>query len=375
MADPVSQTSAFPPAASPLSPIPVRSVAGFRVGHWTDLAGGTGCTAIVAPAGACGGVDVRGGAPASRETDLLRPENTVDTVHAVVLSGGSMYGLEAASGAARELERRGIGLPVGPALAPIVCSSCIFDLAFGDPASRPDVAAGESAVATALDTDASAPLAEGTVGAGSGATVGKLLGPERAMKGGLGARAFALGPLQVGAITSVNACGNVVDPATLEPIAGVRALDEDNGGPAILDMEETMLAMAGSMAMPLARDNEGGAAATTQPAHPAPAACAPRSNTTISCIITNARLTKAQATKVAQMAADAYAHTIRPTHTTNDGDTIYVLASGELPAEAASALPLDLIGLVANRALEAAIVAAVREATGLHGVPAARDLS
>lgn len=356
--------------SSALTPFPIREIAGFRFGHWTDLEAGTGCTAIVAPSGATGGVDVRGGAPASRETDLLRPENTVDAVHAVVLSGGSAYGLEAASGAARELERRGIGLPVGPARVPIVCSACIFDLAFGSATVRPDVAAGATAIADALDGDATGDLAEGTVGAGTGATVGKLLGPERAMKGGLGARAFSLGPLQVGAVTSVNACGSVVEPGMRRVIAGIRPVagaGEGDGsvesGP--LDTEEAMLALAARLSMPLDAASAPAAASMPVPA--------PRSNTTVSCIVTNAKLTKAQATKVAQMAADAYAHAIRPTHTTNDGDTIFVLASGAIELPEGAEVPLDLIGLAATRSLEAAIVSGVENATGLFGVPAAGE--
>lgn len=330
-----------------LEPININAIEGFAIGHWTDLDAGTGCTAIVAPQGATGGVDVRGAAPASRETDLLRPENTVDVVHAVMLAGGSAFGLEAASGAAQELERRGIGLPVGPTMVPIVCSSCLFDLAFGDPFTRPDVEAGIVSVSRALDgRDADGPVAEGNVGAGAGATVGKLLGPDHAMKGGLGARAFQLGDLKVGAISAVNACGNVVDPATHLPIAGMRATAD---GTQIIDMEQAALAAAATMQMPL-----------------------DRTNTTISCIITNASLTKTQATKVAQMAADAYAHTIRPTHTTNDGDTIYVLASGE---QSGPAMPLDLIGLVATRALEEAICSGCATADGLHGIPSAKDLA
>ena len=333
---------------SPLTPIPIQDVEGFRMGHWTDAKAGTGCTAVVAPKGATGGVDVRGGAPASRETDLLHPENTVDVVHAVVLSGGSAFGLEASSGAARELEGRGIGLPVGPTQVPIVCSACIFDLAFGRADVRPDIEAGRAAVRAALDGDAAAGIAEGTVGAGAGATVGKLMGPDHAMKGGLGARAFQLGPLQMGAVAAVNACGNVVDPASHRAVAGVR-LEAD--GDRIIDMEEAMLRASAKLQMPL-----------------------DRTNTTISCLVTNAALTKAQCTKVAQMAADAYAHVIRPTHTTNDGDTIFVLASGELSAEASAAIPLDLIGLMATRTLEASLVAGCTEATGLLGIPAARDL-
>ena len=356
-----------------LSPIPVRSVDGFRLGHYTDVEAATGCTAIVAPAGATGGVDVRGGAPASRETDLLRPENTVDVVHAVLLSGGSAFGLETASGAARELEARGVGLPTGPVKVPSVCSSCIFDLGFGRPDVRPGVAEGRSAVAAALDGDPAEPLPQGTVGAGTGATVGKLLGPEHAMMGGLGAAAFSLGPVQVGAIAAVNACGNVVDPATLAPVAGVRATSD---GLQIIDMEETLLAMAAQMGAGAA---PAGAPAEAVPAD-APQQPGPRANTTISCVITNARLTKAQATKLAQMAADAYAHTIRPTHTTNDGDTVYVLASGTLAAAAEAAgaptpeIPLDLLGLMATRALETAIVEGCKQATSLFGTPAARDV-
>ena len=334
---------------STLSPISITEIPGFKFGHFTDRTGGTGCTAIVAPEGATGGVDVRGAAPASRETDLLRPENTVECVHAVLLSGGSAYGLEAASGAAGELEKHGIGLDVGVGRVPIVCSSCLFDLAFGNPQARPTGFDGAMAVREALITPSSLPLSEGCVGAGTGATVGKLGGPERCMKSGLGARAFQLGPLQMGAISAVNAVGNVVDPATLTPIAGMRAAAD---GMEIVDMEEAMLEMGSQMTMPL-----------------------DRTNTTISCIVTNAALTKAQCTKVAQMAADAYAHAIRPTHTTNDGDTIYVLASGALGDEASSRLPLDLLSLMATRALEAAIVAGCTEATALQGLPAHRDLT
>lgn len=330
-----------------LEPININDIEGFAIGHWTNLQAGTGCTAIVAPQGATAGVDVRGAAPASRETDLLKPENTVDKIHAVMLSGGSAFGLEAASGAARELERRGIGLPVGPTTVPIVCSSCLFDLAFADPFTRPDIEAGILSVACALDNCApGSPVPEGNVGAGCGATVGKLLGPDHAMKGGLGARAFQLGQLKVGAISAVNACGNVVDPETLKPIAGARATPD---GTQIIDMEEAALEAAADMKMPL-----------------------DRTNTTISCIITNASLSKAQATKVAQMAADAYAHTIRPTHTTNDGDTIYVMASC---SESVPDFPLDLIGLVATRALEAAICSGCATADGLGGLPSAKDIA
>lgn len=330
-----------------LTPISITSIPGFSFGHHTDLDAATGCTAIVAREGATGGVDVRGAAPASRETDLLRPENTVEQVHAVILSGGSAYGLEAASGAARELEVHGIGLDVGVGRVPIVCSSCLFDLGLGRSDVRPSSESGILAVRDALSRSASDPLAEGSVGAGTGATVGKLAGPERSMKAGLGARAFQLGELQMGAVSAVNAVGNVVDPATLAPIAGMRAASDSME---VLDMEEAMISMASQMTMPL-----------------------DRTNTTISCIVTNAALSKAQATKIAQMAADAYAHTIRPTHTSNDGDTIYVLASGALDAAASAAYPIDLMGLVATHALEAAICAGCTTAEGLFGLPSYQD--
>ena len=322
-----------------LTAIDISDIDGFKLGNWTDSQAGTGCTVIVAPDGATGGVDVRGGAPASRETDLLRPENTVDRVHAVCLSGGSAFGLEAASGVARELEKRGIGLPVGPTQVPIVCSSCIFDLAFGDAGVRPDIEAGRAATCDALDSQALFP--HGNVGAGTGATVGKLAGMECCMKGGLGSAAYQLGPIKVGAIVSVNACGNVIDPTTGAWVAGMRSAA---GSDTIVDMEDAAIGSAQSMQMPL-----------------------DRTNTTISCIITNVALTKARATKLSQMAADAYAHTIRPTHTTNDGDTIYVLASGTLDSDVN--IPLDLLGILATRALEAAIVDGCKTAETLLDVP------
>ncbi len=329
---------------SSLKHINVSDIAGFSVGHATNEQAGTGCTVIVAPQGATGGVDVRGGAPASRETDLLRPENTVDVVHAVCLSGGSAFGLEAASGVARELESRNIGLPVGPTQVPIVCSSCIFDLAYADATVRPGIAEGVAATCDALDNGGHA-NAQGNIGAGTGATVGKLMGPDHAMQGGLGAQALALGALQMGALVSVNACGNVIDPATGSWVAGMRATAQGND---IVSMEEAAFAAADTLEMPL-----------------------DRTNTTISCLITNAKLTKAQCTKLAQMAADAYAHVIRPTHTTNDGDTIYVLASGQIETP----LPMDLLGMLAVRVLESAIVEGCRSATSAHGVPGAASLA
>ena len=317
----------------------VSCVEGVRAAHATLADAGTGCTAIVCPQGATGGVDVRGGAPATRETDLLRPEETVDVLHAVVLSGGSAFGLAASCGVAEELESRGIGLDVGVAKVPIVSSACLFDLACGRPDVRPGVEEGRLAARRALDAPAG-PLERGNVGAGCGCTVGKLAGPGRAMKSGLGEVALAAGELVCAAVSAVNACGDVVDPRTGEPIAGLR----DESGRQLVPSEEALLSLAAQM--PLSR-----------------------TNTTISCVVTNARLTKAQATKVAQMAADAYAHAIRPTHTTNDGDTVFVMATGAVDAQ------IDVVGTLATRALEEAIADGARSARGAYGLPAACDLA
>lgn len=316
----------------------VTQVPGIYAAHSTNSEAGTGCTVILCPAGATGGVDVRGGAPATRETDLLRPEETVDVLHAVVLSGGSAYGLSAACGVAEELERHDVGLDVGVAKVPIVSGACLFDLACGDPTVRPGVENGRSACASAL-AGKGTPLPRGNVGAGTGCTVGKLLGPERAMKSGLGEDVERAGDLVCGAVAAVNACGDVRDPDTGETIAGVRAED----GASLEDTVDVLL--GGYARMPLAR-----------------------TNTTISCVVTNARLTKAEATKVAQMSADAYAHAISPTHTTNDGDTVFVMATGDVEA------PVDVVGALATRALGRAIADGARQAETAYGYPAARDL-
>ena len=327
----------------------VSQIPGIRIAHHTDEENGTGCTVIVCPAGATGGVDVRGGAPATRETDLLRPEETVDALHAVVLSGGSAYGLAASTGVAEELERRGIGLDVQVGVVPIVTGACLFDLGFASPSVRPSAQDGARACALALD-DAPSPLPRGNVGAGTGCTVGKLGGPAFAMKSGLGTDVEQTGSLACGAIAAVNACGNVVDPDTGEVIAGMRAQD----GSGFVDEERLALSMATTSLLGCGHDG------SSQPPM--------RTNTTISCVVTNAKLTKAQATKVAQMAADAYAHAIRPTHTTNDGDTVFVMATGEVD------MPVDVVGILATRALERAIADGARSATTSHGLLGAASL-
>jgi L-aminopeptidase/D-esterase-like protein len=287
----------------------------------------TGCTAILAEGGAVGGVDVRGGAPGTRETDLLDPVNTVQKVHAVVLSGGSAFGLDAASGVVRYLEERGTGFKVGSITVPIVVGAILFDLQVGDdPQIRPGPDCGYRA----------------NVGAGAGATVGKLAGFERAMKAGLGTASISLPDgLIVAALVAVNAVGDIVDPGTGRVIAGVRTAD----GAALADAR-LLMRSAGS-----------DTASSGQ-------------NTTIGVVTTNARLTKAQATKIAQMAHDGLARAIVPSHTPLDGDTIFSLATGTHEGQPNVAL----IGALAAEAVSEAILRAAKAASGLPGLPAARDL-
>ncbi len=299
------------------TPTSITRIPGILSAHDTDTVGGTGCTVIICPNGATGAVDVRGGAPATRETDLLRPEET----------------------------RQGIGLDVGVTRVPIVSGACLFDLMMGNPAVRPTLESGIRATQAALsERDVLAPLrtplARGNVGAGTGCSVGKFAEPSRAMKSGLGEAVEASGRLVCGAVAAVNACGDVVDPDTGEPIAGLLSAD----GNRIEDSAQLLRNLAATMPLE-------------------------RTNTTISCVVTNARLTKAEATKVAQMAADAYAHALRPAHSTNDGDTIFVMATGEVTA------PVDAVGTLATRALERAIADGARQATSAFGLISAHELA
>lgn len=318
----------------------------FRCGHAQDPRAATGCTVVVAPEGAVCGVDVRGGGPATRETDLLRPENMIEAVHAVVLAGGSAFGLAASAGVMDELAARGIGFPVEGARVPIVVGACLFDLLVGENA-HPDAAMGAEACAAAFARTPEEPLVEGNVGAGCGATVGKLLGGGRAMKAGLGICGLALGELAVVAVVAVNALGNVRD----EDGAWIAGCRDDEGR--VMDP----LAAFGAMA-----------AAAAAGDGTAPAAGGPCPNTTIGVVLTNARLTKAQATKTASTVHDAYARAIKPVHTLNDGDTVFAFASGEVEA-----LP-DAVSVLACEAMQGAIVRAVCQAEGACGLPAARDL-
>lgn len=320
----------------------LTAVDGLKVGHHTLKERPTGCTVILAERGATAGVDVRGSAPGTRETDLLSPTATVEQVHAIVLSGGSAFGLDAASGVMKYLEQRGIGFKLGTAVVPIVPAAILFDLAIGDGTIRPTADCGFAAATAASD----GAVAEGNVGAGAGATVGKMAGRERAMKGGIGTAAIVLPDgLVVSAIVAVNARGDIIDPSNGRVVAGMRTPD----GQGLADARTWLRA----------------------PSSPEPRTPSPDflQNTTIGVVATNATLTKAQATKVAQMAHDGMARAIVPSHTTNDGDAIFALATGTRPAA-----PVDTIGALAADAMAEAIVRAVRAATGIPGYPAARDL-
>jgi L-aminopeptidase/D-esterase-like protein len=318
------------------APFGITAVPGIEVGHATDLVGITGCTVVLCRAGAVGGVDVRGSAPGTRETDLLRAENLVEKVHAVVLTGGSAFGLDAACGVMRYLEEQGIGYETGAARVPIVPAAVLYDLAIGDPKTRPDAAMGYAAAQAASSDE----TREGNVGAGAGATVGKLFGMGRAMKGGLGLGLARAGGVLVGAIVAVNPLGDVVDPDTGEVIAGLRSPSGDR----LASSMEAMKGLTGRVAMGFA------------------------GNTVIGVVATNAALTKAQANKVAQMAQDGIARSVRPAHTMFDGDTIFALSAGRKRA------PVTLVGALAAEAVAQAIVRGVLAAEGLGGLPAARDL-
>jgi L-aminopeptidase/D-esterase-like protein len=312
----------------------ITDVPGIEVGHATDADGLTGCTAVVCRAGAVAGVAVRGAAPGTRETDLCRPGTLVERAHAVLLCGGSAFGLEAASGAARELAADGIGFDAGGIAVPIVPAAVIFDLALG-PVAWPDVAAGRRAVANA-STD---PPEQGCVGAGTGATVGKILGMAQATKGGIGTGSADAGDATVGAIVAVNAGGDVVDPATGAVVAGTR----DPGG-----------GFADSVAL-LRRGLE-----------PPP----PVEQSTVAVVATDAPLTVEQANHLASVAHDGFARTIRPVHTMHDGDTIFALATGARERPPIEAAELTRLAVFAVDVVERAILAAVRHATAMGGLPA-----
>jgi L-aminopeptidase/D-esterase-like protein len=319
----------------------ITDVGGLRVGHFTESRRPTGCTVVLFERGAVAGVDVRGSAPGTRETDLLNPINTVESINALVLSGGSAFGLDTASGVMRYLDEFKIGYRVGAIVVPIVPAAILFDLGVGDSKIRPGEQAGYAACQAASNSG----LREGNVGAGAGATVGKMFGMKAAMKSGIGTASLAIGSsgLVVGAIVAVNAVGDVRHRQTNRIMAGARAPN----GESFLDSMAQMLAGA-----TLAHANRGG-------------------NSTIGIVATNAVLTKTEATKVAQMAHDGLARTINPIHTAFDGDTIFAAATGTAAARADA----STIGAVAAEVMAIAVNRAVLAATGLSGLPAYRDLA
>lgn len=314
----------------------ITDVPGIKVGHSQDLKAGTGCTVIICEKGAVGGVDVRGGAPGTRETDLLNPINLVDKIHAIYLGGGSAFGLDGASGVMKYLEEKDIGFDVGLTKVPIVPGAVLFDLAVGDYRIRPDAKMGYEACLNASDAE----VRQGNIGAGTGATVGKLFGGFRCMKSGLGTASFKSQELIVGALVAVNCLGDVIDPETGEIIAGV--LTEDRKG-----FAHTMSFLRNFPQK--TQDNFS-------------------KNTTIGVIAANAKLTKAGATKVAMMAQDGYARTISPAHTMFDGDTIFCVATGEVEAGA------NVVGALAAEVMARAIVKAVKNAESLYGLLCYKDL-
>jgi len=313
----------------------ITDVPGIKIGHATDMAALTGCTVILCEEGATAGVDVRGSAPGTRETDAISPTNLVDKVHGILLTGGSAFGLDAAGGAMQFLEENGAGYSIGQVKVPIVPAAVIFDLLIGDSKVRPDKKMGYLACLNATD----GPVKEGNVGAGTGATVGKILGMNMCMKSGVGTasiRITARGGVTVGAIVVVNALGDVVDPRTGNIIAGAR-------DPVTGNFIDTVKRMTSSG--PKSKPDTG--------------------NTTIGVIATNAQLNKSSATKVAQMAHDGLARAIRPVHTMADGDTIFALSTGKAAAD------VNVVGTAAAEAMAEAVVRAVKtakDAANIHGL-------
>ncbi len=315
----------------------LTDVPGIRVGHYTHLEGGTGCTVVICPSSTVGGVDQRGGAPGTRETDLLRPMHRVETVNAVLLSGGSAFGLAAADGVMRYLEEHGIGYNSRAGfLVPIVPAAILFDLPVGQSGIRPDAAMGYAACEAATNE----PVQQGTIGAGTGCRVGGGMGNELATKGGIGSASVDLGDgLIVAALVAVNAVGDIVDESG-HIIAGLRQSADGAGFVGALNFMKTMARM------------------------PDPP---PGENTVIGVVATNARLSKDEVNKVAQMAHDGLAQAVRPAHTMFDGDTLFALATGQIPAN------VNAIGAYAAEVMASAIRNGIRAATSLHGIRAWKD--
>ncbi|HIQ06284.1 MAG TPA: peptidase S58 family protein [Anaerolineae bacterium] len=318
----------------------ITDVPGIQVGHATDEEALTGCTVVLCEAGAVAGVDQRGGAPGTRETDLLHPMHLIEQVHAVLLSGGSAFGLDAATGVMAWLESHAIGFDADVARVPIVPAAVLFDLALG----RADVRPGAEMGWAACQSASAGPVGEGNVGVGTGATAGKILGMAQAMKAGLGSAAFHLGNgLVVGALVAANPLGDVINPRTGEILAGVRAPDGSGFAEALVVLRQVTGAVSFGKRVP---------------SH----------NTVIGVVATNACLTKEQANKVAQMAQDGVARAVCPAHTLYDGDTMFALSTGSIPAD------VTVVGAFAAEAVAEAIVRGVKAAQAAGGLPAWADL-
>lgn len=315
--------------------ISFNSIENVRLGHFEDKEGVTGCSVLICEKGATGGVDVRGGAPGTRETDLLKPENLIEKVHAVLLSGGSAYGLDAASGVMEYLEEKHIGFNVGVGVVPIVLGAVLFDLNIGSPKIRPDKNMGYKA---SVHSEKNLDL-QGNIGAGMGATVGKLAGFDYAVKGGLGTYAIEIGDLKIGAVVAVNALGDIIDPENNNIIMG--AYDKEKKQ--FIDLEKELIKS-------FKNKNDFTA------------------NTTIGVIVTNGKLSKANGKKVASMAQNAFAKVIRPAHTSLDGDTIFALSVGQVEVN------IDLIGHMASKVMEKAILNGVKNANTIGNYIGFKDI-
>ncbi|MBR4763066.1 MAG: P1 family peptidase [Lachnospiraceae bacterium] len=317
--------------------IPVTEVGPIYIGQTENAEAATGCTVFIAPEGMAAGLDVRGGGPASRESQLLNPLMAAQSIHAIVLAGGSAYGLDTANGVMQYLEEHGIGYDTGSALVPLVAQSDIYDLSVGDASVRPDAAMGYEAARLAMEAPN---YRDGNYGAGCGATVGKFAGMDYCMKSGIGSYAIRIGELKIGAVVVVNALGDVYDWKTGTQIAGM--LNEEKNG-----LRTTLEYMRRSYAVV---ENKF------------------TGNTTICVVLTNARFDKAQLCKIAGMAHDGYARSINPVHTSADGDSIYAVSIGDIAADQ------DLVGTLAAEVVSEAIIRAVENAEGAYGFPALRDL-
>lgn len=318
--------------------IDIKDIKNIRIGQAENKEAGTGCTVFICEKGMPAGLDVRGGGPASRDTQLLNPLAAAQEIHAVLLAGGSAFGLGAANGVMKYLEEHDIGFDVGVTKVPLVAQSDLFDLTVADTFTRPDAAMGYEAARLAMEAPN---YRDGNFGAGCGATVGKIGGMETCMKTGIGSYAVQVGELQVGAVVALNALGDIFDRKTGKQVAGV--LTEDKNG-----FRNTAEIMRASTEVVENRFT---------------------GNTTLGIIITNAAFAKSQLCKIAGMAHDGYARSIRPVHTSADGDSIYAVSVGDIKADQ------DLVGTLAAEVMSEAILRAVSSAESAYGYPAARDLS